>query len=145
MILSIIVLLDVLAALSALFGLANFFDNAEVVSKIVEEDKSVDDEEEVVPNREFLGRTNNRELLNTTNGKDRSGKIEGDSFFGDSGQSDLIYLMNTTGELMDPGGEVRGQVQKNFGIIWCFYSIRSWCLRRRPLDLASFTFGSDFS
>ena len=114
MILSIIVLLDVLAALSALFGLANFFDNAEVLSKIVEEEKSVDDEEEVVPNREFLGRTNKiditRELRNTTNGKDRSGKIEGDSFFGDGGQSDLIYLMNTTGELIDPGGEVRAPV-----------------------------------
>ena len=113
MILSIIVLLDVLAALSALFGLANFFDNAEVLSKIVDEDKSVDNEE-VVPNREFLGRTNKiditRELRNTTNGKDRSGKIEGDSFFGDSGQSDLIYLMNTTGELIDPGGEVRAPV-----------------------------------
>ena len=109
MILSIIVLLDILAALSALLGLADFFDNAEVLSKIVlKEDKnrkSLDDNEET----EFLHRSNNnginRELVKTTSGEDRSGEMEADSFFG---QSDLIYLMNTTadGEIMDPRGEV---------------------------------------
>ena len=109
LILSIIVLLDILAALSALLGLADFFDNAEVLSKIVlKEDKnrkSLDDNEET----EFLHRNNNnginRELVKTTSGEDRSGEMEADSFFG---QSDLIYLMNTTadGEIMDPRGEV---------------------------------------
>ena len=109
MILSIIVLLDILAALSALLGLADFFDNAEVLSKIVlKEDKnrkSLDDNEET----EFLHRNNNndinRELVERTSGEDRSGEMEADSFFG---QSDLIYLMNTTadGEIMDPRGEV---------------------------------------
>ena len=83
MILSIIVLLDVLAALSALFGLADFFGNAVVLSKFVlkedEDEKSLDDtEEEVVSN--------------------------GDPFLG---QSDLIYVMNATdGELLDSRGEV---------------------------------------
>ena len=114
MILSIIVLLDVLAALSALLGLADFFDTAEVLSKIVlkenKNEKSLDVKEEVVSNREFPRRSNNnginRELAKTINGKDGSGEIETDSFFG-GGQSDLIYLMNTTdGELMDPRGEV---------------------------------------
>ena len=116
MILSIIVLLDVLAALSALFGLADFFGNAEVLSKIVlkeeedEDEKSLDDkEEEVVSNGEFLRGSNsnagfNRELAKTTNGEDRSGEIIADSFLG---QSDLIYVMNATdGELLDSRGEV---------------------------------------
>ena len=114
MILSIIVLLDVLAALSALFGLADFFGNAEVLSKIVlkedEDEKSLDDkEEEVVSNGEFLRGSNsnagfNRELAKTTNGEDRSGEIIADPFLG---QSDLIYVMNATdGELLDSRGEV---------------------------------------
>ena len=111
MILSIIVLLDVLAALSALFGLADFFGNAEVLSKIVlkedEDEKSLDEkEEEVVSNGEFLHGSNsnagfNRELAN---GEDRSGEIIADPFLG---QSDLIYVMNATdGELLDSRGEV---------------------------------------
>ena len=123
MILSIIVLLDVFAALSAFLGLANFFDTAQVLSKIVlNGDKSPDDDEESFSNREFYGRTENnninRELVKTTNGNDQ--EIEAGSFFAGGDQSDLIYLMNSTaeGELMDPGGEVTIQRQKNFDQIF---------------------------
>ena len=114
LILSIIVLLDILAALSALMGLADFLDTAEVLAKIVlKEDKKGkgleggQDPVEIILNtsEKFLGTSNNtgtkRELLKTKTGKE----IKADSV--DNGQSDLIYLMNTTdGELQDSREEV---------------------------------------
>ena len=120
MILSIIVLLDILAALSALMGLADFLDTAEVLAKIVlKEDKKgkgLEDGEgqgpvEIILNtsEKFLGTSNNtgtnRELLKTTIGEGRSKEIKADPV--DNGQSDLIYLMNSTGgELQDSREEV---------------------------------------
>ena len=121
MILSIIVLLDILAALSALMGLADFLDTAEVLAKIVLkedkkgkslEDSGEDGRVEIIPNtsENFLGTSNdtsiNRELPKTTTGKGRSKEIKEDSVH-NNGQSDLIYLMNTTdGELQDSREEV---------------------------------------
>ena len=119
LILSIIVLLDILAALSALMGLADFLDTAEVLAKIVlKEDKKGkgleggQDPVEIILNtsEKFLGTSNNtgtnRELPQTKTGKGHSKEIEADSV--DNGQSDLIYLMNTTdaGELQDSREEV---------------------------------------
>ena len=119
LILSIIVLLDILAALSALMGLADFLDTAEVLAKIVlKEDKKgkgLEDREgqgpvEIILNtsEKFLGTSNNtgtnRELLKTKTGKGHSEEIK-DSVH--NGQSDLIYLMNSTGgELQDSREEV---------------------------------------
>ena len=116
LILSIIVLLDILAALSALMGLADFLDTAEVLAKIVlKEDKKGKGPEdgegqgpvEIILNtsEKFLGTSNNTgtniEILKTTIGKE----IKADPV--DNGQSDLIYLMNTThGELQDSREEV---------------------------------------
>ena len=121
LILSIIVLLDILAALSALMGLADFLDTAEVLAKIVLkedkkgkslEDSGEDGAVEIIPNtnEKFLGTSNNtsnnRELPKTTTGKGRSKEIKEDSVH-NNGQSDLIYLMNTTdGELQDSREEV---------------------------------------
>ena len=120
LILSIIVLLDILAALSALMGLADFLDTAEVLAKIVLkedkkgkslEDSGEDGRVEIIPNtsEQFLGKSNNtsinRELPKTTTGKGHSKEIKEDSV--QNGQSDLIYLMNTTdGELQDSREEV---------------------------------------
>ena len=116
LILSIIVLLDILAALSALMGLADFLDTAEVLAKIVlkeeKKGKGLEDGEgqgpvEIILNtsEKFLGTSNNTgtniEILKTTIGKE----IKADPV--DNGQSDLIYLMNTThGELQDSREEV---------------------------------------
>ena len=116
LILSIIVLLDILAALSALMGLADFLDTAEVLAKIVlkeeKKGKGLEDGEgqgpvEIILNtsEKFLGTSNNTgtniEILKTTIGKE----IKADSV--DNGQSDLIYLMNSTGgELQDSREEV---------------------------------------
>jgi len=102
-------------------GLADFLDTAEVLAKIVlKEDKKgkgleysgEDGAVEIIPNtnEKFLGTSNNisinRELPKTTSGKGRSKEIKEEPV-DKNGQSDLIYLMNTTGgELQDSREEV---------------------------------------
>ena len=116
LILSIIILLDILAAV---FSLADFLEGAGDLSKIVlmEEDERKNWEEsreteEIIGNRTFEGQKlfgpsnrsiSSREHPQAPTGKGHSVEIKSDSV----NRDDLVYLKNATdGEVMNPKEEV---------------------------------------